>query len=164
MTCDPAFPAARPSGKNLSPVFSLFPNQVIFVPWRRPYKSMSLQRPAAACRPICWSQSSDLLFISCRCQPFTLFVDPVQSAIDKGVFSTVRSGKNPGPPKLDAILTAAQQLASAMTYLHERHNITHGDLTGGNVLLTTSPSTPSGLACKARFGSSHTLCCHPTNI
>ena len=74
----------------------------------------------------------------------------IQAAIDKGVFSTVKSGKNPGSPNLTAILTAAQQLASAMTYLHERHNITHGDLTGGNVLLTTSPSSPSGLACKAR--------------
>ena len=74
----------------------------------------------------------------------------VQSAIDKGLFSTTRSGKHPGPPKVDAILTAAQQLASALTYLHERHNITHGDLTGGNVLLTASSSSPSGLACKAR--------------
>ena len=57
----------------------------------------------------------------------------MQGAIDKGVFSTVPSGKNPGPPKLNAVLTAAQQLASAMTYLHEAHNITHGDLTGDSL-------------------------------
>ncbi len=58
-----------------------------------------------------------------------------QAAIDKGVFSTAPSGKNPGPPNMNAVLTAAQQLASAMTYLHEVHNITHGDLTGGRTFV-----------------------------
>lgn len=39
-----------------------------------------------------------------------------------------------------AVNSTAYEIAAAMRYLHS-HNILHGDLTAGNVLLTSSPIT-----------------------
>ena len=79
-------------------------------------------RTLSRCKRESWQHFQPMQLAGASAEP--------QGAIDKGVFSTAPSGKNPGPPNLNAVLTAAQQLASAMTYLHEVHNITHGDLTG----------------------------------
>ena len=50
------------------------------------------------------------------------------------------------------MLTAAADIASGMAFLHSR-GIVHGDLTGGNVLLATDPSSPNGVVAKvADFG------------
>ena len=66
-----------------------------------------------------------------------------------------RSGKQPGPPNVPAVLAAAEQLASAMSYLHSK-DIIHGDLCGGNILLTASKTSPNGVKCKV--GSQRTTC------
>ena len=44
------------------------------------------------------------------------------------------------------------EIASALAYLHDL-NILHGDLAGGNILLTTSNKDPRRFTCKARARS-----------
>lgn len=54
---------------------------------------------------------------------------------------------------LDAILSTAYEVASAITYLHSL-NILHGDLTAGNVLLTSSTAIsgdPRGFVAKVSW-------------
>lgn len=63
-------------------------------------------------------------------------------AIDSGVLKLPN-----GAPNLPAILTAAQEIAGACLYLH-RHDIVHGDLTPGNVLLATSSRDARRWVCK----------------
>ncbi|KAL4427124.1 hypothetical protein ABPG77_001128 [Micractinium sp. CCAP 211/92] len=57
-------------------------------------------------------------------------------AVARGWLRTRRS--QDAPPHLLAVLLTAQEIASALAYLHSR-NILHGDLTPGNVLLCTAP-------------------------
>lgn len=52
-------------------------------------------------------------------------------------------------PDLAAILATAREVAAAMSYLHHK-NILHGDLTGGNVLLTAAPAEARGFTAKVR--------------
>ncbi len=58
-----------------------------------------------------------------------------QDAVDKGWFRSRPSID--APPCLPVILTTAQQIASAMAYLHAK-GIIHGDLTGGRAALLAS--------------------------
>ena len=52
---------------------------------------------------------------------------------------------------------AALEIASALGYLHDL-NILHGDLAGGNILLTSSNKDMRCFTCKARSGPrQHTL-------
>ena len=46
-----------------------------------------------------------------------------------------------------AVVATAAQLAAACRYLHDQEVI-HGDLCGGNVLLTSDDSQPHGFSCK----------------
>ena len=53
---------------------------------------------------------------------------------------------------LNRLLLTALELAKALAYLH-RLDIMHGDLTGGNVMLTSAPITeddPRGFTVKVR--------------
>lgn len=56
------------------------------------------------------------------------------------------------------MLLTALELAKALAYLH-RLDILHGDLTGGNVMLTSAPTTandPRGFTVKVQlFSGSH---------
>lgn len=71
----------------------------------------------------------------------------LQSAIERGTFTRCKVGKEPGPPDVAAVLVAAEQLTRAMAYLHDK-GIIHGDLCGGNVLMTSSKKSEYGWQCK----------------
>ena len=68
-----------------------------------------------------------------------------QDAVDKGWFR--ERPTIDGPPCLPIILATAQEVASAMAYLHDR-GIIHGDLTGGSLAcrrgFSVSPCLHSG--------------------
>jgi serine/threonine protein kinase len=63
--------------------------------------------------------------------------------------SSFSGGLTCSPPDLAAILATAREVAAAMSYLHHK-NILHGDLTGGNVLLTAAPAEARGFTAKVR--------------
>ena len=71
---------------------------------------------------------------------------PLLTAIERGVFLTQPSAQY-GQPNLIAVLQTLQEIAAAMHYLHS-HGIVHGDLTGGNVLLTSSDKDARGFSAK----------------
>ncbi|CAL8470312.1 g9854 [Coccomyxa elongata] len=82
----------------------------------------------------------------------------LQEAIDKGWLREERTLTSPdGVPNLATILAVAREVASGMAFLHE-HGVVHGDLTGGNVLLTSSAEQPHGFTAKvADFGLARNL-------
>jgi len=71
---------------------------------------------------------------------------PLLTAVERGAFLTQPSVQY-GQPNLIAVLQTLQEIAAAMQYLHS-HDIVHGDLTGGNVLLTTSDKDARGFTAK----------------
>jgi PAS domain-containing protein len=71
---------------------------------------------------------------------------PLLTAIERGAFLTQPSAQY-GQPNLIAVLQTLQEVAAAMQYLHS-HHIIHGDLTGGNVLLTSSDKDARGFTAK----------------
>lgn len=71
---------------------------------------------------------------------------PLLTAIERGAFLTQPSAQY-GQPNLIAVLQTLQEIAAAMQYLHS-HGIVHGDLTGGNVLLTASDKDGRGFTAK----------------
>ncbi|PSC72507.1 plastid terminal oxidase isoform B [Micractinium conductrix] len=79
----------------------------------------------------------------------------LSDAIDRG---WLRASPAVGAPiNMAAVLRTAQDIASAMTYLHER-SILHGDLTPGNVLLHAVLGDSCGFVVKvADFGISRVL-------
>ncbi|KAK9820570.1 hypothetical protein WJX72_011761 [[Myrmecia] bisecta] len=80
----------------------------------------------------------------------------LQDAVDKGFFRTNRSVLT-GQPNLDVICPTALDIARGMAFLHA-HNIIHGDLTGGNILLSSSSADPRGFCAKvADFGMAREL-------
>lgn len=71
---------------------------------------------------------------------------PLLTAIERGAFLTQPSAQY-GQPNLIAVLQTLQEIAAALHYLHS-HGIVHGDLTGGNVLLTSSDKDARGFSAK----------------
>jgi serine/threonine protein kinase len=71
---------------------------------------------------------------------------PLLTAVERGAFLTTPSVRA-GQPNLIAVLQTLQEVAAAMQYLHA-HDIIHGDLTGGNVLLTASDKDSRGFTAK----------------
>lgn len=71
---------------------------------------------------------------------------PLLTAIERGAFLT-QPAVQYGQPNLIAVLQTLQEIAAAMHYLHG-HDIVHGDLTGGNVLLTSSEKDARGFSAK----------------
>lgn len=65
----------------------------------------------------------------------------VQDAVDRGWLYTSRASHFTGVTDLKTLLLTALELANALAYLHSV-DVMHGDLTGGNVLLHSSPITP----------------------
>ncbi|GAB4814749.1 hypothetical protein N2152v2_001795 [Parachlorella kessleri] len=83
---------------------------------------------------------------------------PLLTAVERGAFlqPAALAGQGAGGPQqaqqqqqpnLVAVLQTLQEIAAALQYLHE-HNVVHGDLTGGNVLLTTSDKDARGFTAK----------------
>jgi hypothetical protein len=73
----------------------------------------------------------------------------VQSGIDRGCFQAEKASHGRGRPSLPALLHTARTIAAAMAYLHSR-DIIHGDLCGGNVLLTSTDALPHRFTAKVR--------------
>lgn len=71
---------------------------------------------------------------------------PLLTAIENGMF-LIKPNDQRGQPNLIFILQTLQEISSAMEYLHS-HDIVHGDLTGGNVLLTSSDKDGRGFTAK----------------
>ncbi|KAI3438918.1 hypothetical protein D9Q98_001332 [Chlorella vulgaris] len=75
-------------------------------------------------------------------------------ALEKGMLQLPN-----GKPNMSAILMAAQEIAGACLYLHQ-HDIVHGDLTLGNVLLSSSHRDARHWVCKVGdFGLCQILQC-----
>ena len=66
----------------------------------------------------------------------------VQDAVDRGWLYASRASHFTGVTDLKKLLLTALELANALAYLHSV-DVMHGDLTGGNVLLHSSPITPA---------------------
>jgi len=66
----------------------------------------------------------------------------VQDAVDRGWLYTSTASHFTGLTDLRKLLLTALELANALAYLHSV-DVMHGDLTGGNVLLHSSPITPT---------------------
>lgn len=82
----------------------------------------------------------------------------VQDAVDRGWFC-VRTESIPQPePDIAAILNTAWEIAGAMAYLHQQ-GILHGDLTGGNVLLSSNDKDSRGFVAKVLPPLAAMLCC-----
>ncbi|KAL4854405.1 putative serine/threonine-protein kinase SIS8 [Chlorella vulgaris] len=71
---------------------------------------------------------------------------PLLTAIERGAFLTQPSSQY-GQPNLISVLQTLQEIAAALQYLH-RNDVMHGDLTGGNVLLTVSDKDTRGFTAK----------------
>ncbi|CAL5218507.1 g194 [Coccomyxa viridis] len=89
----------------------------------------------------------------------------LQDAVDRGVFvmhrgaQAVANGAATGENMCNvrSVRETAKEIASALAYLHSL-NILHGDLSGGNILLTSSNKDPRKFTCKvADFGLSRVL-------
>lgn len=105
-----------------------------------------LARAHAAARPL-----NEVWVISEFCNR-----GPLLTAIERGAFLTQPSVQY-GQPNLIAVLQTLQEIAAAMYYLHN-HSILHGDLTGGNVLLTASDKDSRGFTAKVvDFGLSRVM-------
>ena len=66
----------------------------------------------------------------------------MQDAVDRGWLYTSTASHFTGVTDLRKLLLTALELANALAYLHSV-DVMHGDLTGGNVLLHSSPITPT---------------------
>lgn len=75
--------------------------------------------------------------------------DGMQSGIDRGWFQAEKASHGRGRPSLPVLLHTARTIAAGMAYLHSR-DIIHGDLCGGNVLLTATDALPHRFTAKAR--------------
>lgn len=87
----------------------------------------------------------------------------VQHLCDRGtLYDALDRGYLRNTPELSAapsfsiILATALDIASALRYLHEE-NIVHGDLSGNNVMLSSSPNSRGFLALLTDFGLSRAL-------
>ncbi|KAL3147321.1 hypothetical protein ABBQ32_002806 [Trebouxia sp. C0010 RCD-2024] len=70
----------------------------------------------------------------------------IMDAVQQGWFRTSRS-PTAGVADLRTVAMTALEIASAMAFLHSK-SIVHGDLSGGNVMLTSSPINPHGFQAK----------------
>ena len=68
-------------------------------------------------------------------------VRALQDAIERGWFRKNRSLS--GEPDMLAIITTAQEVVSALAYMHER-DIIHGDVRGANIMLCSSTVSERG--------------------
>ena len=71
-----------------------------------------------------------------------------QNGIDRGWFQAEKATHGRGRPALPVLLHTARTIAAGMAYLHSR-DIIHGDLCGGNVLLTVTDALPHRFTAKA---------------
>ena len=89
----------------------------------------------------------------------------LQDGIEREWLGTKPSGNTLRKVNLSYILAVAFEIASAMRYLH-KHNILHGDLTAGNVLLASAPISTNdqrGFRAKASLPTPLFVCCSGSN-
>ncbi|DBB02594.1 hypothetical protein WJX82_002554 [Trebouxia sp. C0006] len=90
----------------------------------------------------------------------------LQNAVDQGWFRTDQHGhvNAQTKPNMKAIRATALEIAAALAYLHGL-NLLHGDLTGGNILLSSSNVNERGFCAKvADFGLSRTVGSEPIDV
>ena len=76
----------------------------------------------------------------------------MQDGMETDIFGARAGAAQGSPPNILALLQTAYEIAAAMRYLHA-HNILHGDLTSGNVLLASqkvSADDARGFTAKVR--------------
>ena len=72
----------------------------------------------------------------------------LQDAIERGWFRKNRSLS--GEADMLAIITTAQEVVSALAYMHER-DIIHGDVRGANIMLCSSTANARGFTAQVKF-------------
>ncbi len=72
-----------------------------------------------------------------------------QDAIERGWFRKNLSLS--GEPDMLAIITTAQEVVSALAYMHER-DIIHGDVRGANIMLCSSTANLRGFTAQVSSG------------
>ncbi|KAL0041901.1 hypothetical protein WJX79_008318 [Trebouxia sp. C0005] len=90
----------------------------------------------------------------------------LQNAVDRGWFRTDQHGHVDAQtkPNMKAIRATALEIAAALAYLHGL-DLLHGDLTGGNILLSSSHVNERGFCAKvADFGLSRTVGSEPIDV
>lgn len=75
-------------------------------------------------------------------------VRALQDAIERGWFRKNRSLS--GEPDMLAIITTAQEVVSALAYMHER-DIIHGDVRGANIMLCSSTANERGFTAQVNL-------------
>eukprot|EP00877_Chromochloris_zofingiensis_P005332 jgi/Chrzof1/147/Cz01g05040.t1 len=98
------------------------------------YSDVGCSSGGAQSAPKCW-----MLFENCN-------KGCLGDAVVKGWFRTNRSPTQ-GVTDIHVVALTALEIASAMEYLHDR-NVLHGDLSGGNIMLTSSSINPHGFTAK----------------
>ena len=87
---------------------------------------------------LCLQESSSLACI--QSEHLTMLL-AVQDAIERGWFRKNMSLS--GEPDMLAIITTAQEVVSALAYMHEQ-DIIHGDVRGANIMLCSSSTSQRG--------------------
>lgn len=72
----------------------------------------------------------------------------LQDAIERGWYRKKRSLS--GEADMLAIITTAQEVVSALAYMHER-DIIHGDVRGANIMLCSSTANERGFTAQVRL-------------
>ncbi len=85
----------------------------------------------------------------------------MQDALERGWFRKNLSLS--GEPDMLAIISTAQEVVSALAYMHER-DIIHGDVRGANIMLCSSTANSRGFTAqvvsKLRICAMHAVLCY----
>ena len=83
---------------------------------------------------------------ACLCT-MLMWANGVQDAIERGWFR--KNLSLAGEPDMLAIISTAQEVISALAYMHER-DLIHGDVRGANIMLCSSTADQRGFTAQVR--------------